>query len=106
VGLKIGKNPCIKCGSSDAYHHYGDGLGGFCFSCGFKILSDARKEELGIEKWEYNDEEVMTKEKITKEEIDKIKSYTGTSGKNYEEFLMKPIKLMLVDSSIQKKLEK
>jgi len=77
------ENPCDKCGSSDAYHHYGDGLGGFCFSCGFNILSDARKEELGIGKWEYNDEEVMTKEKITKEEIEKIKEYTGTSGQNF-----------------------
>lgn len=82
MDYKVGKNPCVKCGSSDAFHFYSEDDGGFCFSCGYKILSKAKKEELGIGKWQYNDEEVMTKEKITKEEIEKIKSYTGTSGKN------------------------
>lgn len=78
-----GKNPCPSCSSSDAFHFYGEGRGGFCFSCGYKMLSDEKKRELGIGAWEYNDEEVMTKEKITKEEIEKIKSYTGTSGKRF-----------------------
>lgn len=80
----IGKNPCPfpGCGSSDGFHWYGEGNGGYCYSCNKSILSDERKAELGIDKYEYDDKEVMTKELITEEEIEKIKSYTGTSGKN------------------------
>lgn len=84
---KVGKNPCPRCRangkdkSGNNFEYYGEGLGGWCFSCGYTILSDERKEELGIGKWEYNDEEVMTKEIITKEELEEIKSYTSTQGK-------------------------
>jgi archaellum biogenesis ATPase FlaH len=81
------KEACGKCRSQgldsagDNFTNYGEGLGGYCFSCGFSVLSDARKEELGIGKYEYDDKEVMTKELITEDEIEKIKSYTGTAGK-------------------------
>jgi len=82
------KEPCGKCQkngndkSGDNFINYGEGMGGHCFSCGFSALSDARKEELGIGAYEYNDEEVMTKEIITQDEIDKIKGYTGELGQN------------------------
>lgn len=84
----VGKNPCPKCrakgadNSGDNFTYYGEGQGGYCFSCGYVLLSDARKEELGIGKYEYDDEECMTKELLTPEEVDQIKSYTGTDGQD------------------------
>jgi hypothetical protein len=80
--FKVGKNPCNKCGSKDNFHFYGEGLGGHCFGCGFNILSDDRKAELGFEQ-EDEQEEVVTREKITPEENERIKGYTGTDGKGY-----------------------
>lgn len=81
-----GKNPCpfTGCGSSDGFHWYGEGKGGYCYSCNKSILSDERKAELGIDKFEWTDEmeaEVSTKELLTQEEVEKIRSYTGTAGK-------------------------
>lgn len=80
----IGKNPCPfpKCGSSDGFHWYGEGKGGFCYSCNKSVLSDDRKAELGIDNYEYDDKEVMTKDIITQDELDAVKSYTGTVGHN------------------------
>lgn len=83
--FREGKNPCpfLKCGSSDAFHWYGEGNGGYCYACERSILSDARKTELGIEKFEWTDEmeeEVSTKALLTQEEIEQIKGYTGTKG--------------------------
>lgn len=88
-GLKIGKNPCYRCRkngndrSGNNYHFYGEGKGGYCHACGLTQLSDDEKanrgEDIEDEEWE----EVSTKEPITKEENDKIKSYTGVSGKGY-----------------------
>lgn len=81
----VGKNPCKfkGCNSSDGFHWYGQGLGGFCYSCNRVILSDARKAEFetNINEYEYNDKEVMTKEIITQDELFDVKEYTGTSGK-------------------------
>ena len=80
------KSVCPRCQkngndkSGDNLHNYGEGLGSHCFSCGYSILSDARKEELGIGKYEYDEEEVMAKEIITKSELKQIKTYTGTKG--------------------------
>ncbi len=78
-----GKNPCPfkGCGSSDGFHWYGEGKGGFCYSCERSILSDDRRAELGFnKKYEYDDEEVMTKELITEEEVAELRKYTGTKG--------------------------
>lgn len=82
-----GKNPCPfpKCGSSDGFHWYGKGNGGFCYSCQKSILSDERKAELGIDKFDWTDEmeeEVSTKSLLTQEEAEQIKGYTGTKGMN------------------------
>lgn len=89
ASLVEGKNPCYRCRkngrdrSGDNFHFYGKGQGGYCHSCGFTILSDdersRRGEDVGIEEVE----EVSTKEALTKEENEQIKSYTGTSGKGY-----------------------
>lgn len=80
--FNVGKNPCpfSGCNSSDGFHWYGDGLGGFCYSCNKSILSDARKAELGLDKYEYDDKEIMTKEIITAEELEAVKEYTSTQG--------------------------
>ena len=81
----VGKNPCPfrGCNSSDGFHWYGEGKGGMCFVCKKAILSDERKAELGIEKFEWTDDmeaEVASKELLTKEELEQIKGYTGTKG--------------------------
>lgn len=83
----IGKNPCPfkGCGSSDGFHWYGEGQGGFCWSCNKSVLSDARKEELGIENNEQEDIEVMTRERITPEEVERIKKYTSFKGSGYRD---------------------
>lgn len=82
------KEPCKRCvsrgldSSGDNFINYGVGLGGHCFSCGYSELSDERKAELGFDKYEYDDKEVMTKQLITQEQQDSIKSYTGTAGQS------------------------
>lgn len=81
----FGKNPCPfrGCNSSDGFHWYGEGKGGFCWSCQKTILSDDKKQELGIDESEEEDEYVSTREQITAEENAQIKSYTGTDGKDW-----------------------
>jgi archaellum biogenesis ATPase FlaH len=83
LNLVEGKNPCMFCGSSDGFHFYGEGKGGHCFVCLRSILSDNKKAELGIGKFEWTDEmerEVSTKSLLTQEEAEQIKGYTGTRG--------------------------
>jgi len=83
------KSACPKCRSSgldrsgDNLVNYPNGGGSYCFSCGYTILSDDRKAELGIDNNEDDEEYVVTREKITQEENERIKSYTGTDGKDY-----------------------
>lgn len=81
----VGKNACpfVGCGSSDGFHWYGEGNGGYCYSCNKSILSDERKAELGIDSEDDYGEEVVTREKITPEENERIKARTGTDGKGY-----------------------
>jgi KaiC/GvpD/RAD55 family RecA-like ATPase len=81
----IGKNACpfTGCGSSDGFHWYGEGNGGYCYSCNKSILSDERKAELGLDAEDDYEEEVVTREKITPEENERIKARTGTDGKGY-----------------------
>ncbi len=84
------KSQCPRCAENgrdsngDNLHNYGEGKGSFCFSCNYTILSDDEKERRGIGKFEWDDEmeaEVATKEPLTKEELERIKGYTGTKGK-------------------------
>jgi archaellum biogenesis ATPase FlaH len=89
IDFVVGKNPCPKCrakggdNGGNNYHHYGDGLGGHCFSCGFSIPSDAYKQEHGMYQDEVEDEEVSTKERITPEENEQIKTYTSNKSKGW-----------------------
>ncbi len=80
--------PCPQCRkagkdrSGDNLVNYGEGMGKHCFACGFSILSDAERAARGLDDYVYDDKEVMTKELITEEEIEKLKGYTGVHGKN------------------------
>ncbi len=85
------KSACPRCvrngrdSSGDNLHNYGEGKGSYCWSCGYTVLSDMEKELRGIDKYEWDEEmekEVTTKQPLTKEEAEQIKSYTGTKGKN------------------------
>lgn len=82
------KEQCPRCvsrgadRSKDNLARYSDGSC-YCFACSYTELSDEEKEKRGIEEFDYDSEEVMTREAITKEENEKIKSYTGTDGKGF-----------------------
>lgn len=84
----IGKTACPRCRSrgqdnaGNNLHVYGIGRGAYCWACDFTIASDEHKEEMG---WEDEDEdvEVMTRERITQEEYEQVKKYTGTKGHGY-----------------------
>lgn len=83
---KLGKNPCPRCrskgrdNSGDNFVWYGEGRGGHCFTCQYTERSDEMQDG---EEYEDDEEEVLTKEKLTKEENEKIKSYTSTKSKNW-----------------------
>lgn len=83
----IGKNPCPRCRangrdkSGDNFHWYGEGLGGYCHSCGYTVPSEAYKAEHGTHEEEELD--VSTREPLTNEESAEIKEYTGLAGKGY-----------------------
>lgn len=63
---------------------YGEDNGAFCWSCNFTIPSAAHRLAMGWdEDDDHEEEEVSTREKITPEENEKIKSYTSTDGKGY-----------------------
>lgn len=87
--LKEGKNACYRCRkngndrSGNNFHFYGEGKGGYCHACSLTILSDDEKAKRGEVAEDEEWEEVSTKEAITKEENEKIKSYTGTAGKGF-----------------------
>lgn len=57
---------------------YGPDGGAFCWSCNFTIPSKEHIEAIGESN---EDEEAMTQAIITDDEIDRMKEYTGASGK-------------------------
>ena len=86
---------CEECGSTDNYALYSDNSG-HCFGCGHTVLSDEYKKELKEKKplqmrvrasavsTEQKQERVaMSKEMITDEENEELKSRTELSGKGY-----------------------
>lgn len=84
---KTGCPRCIRNGKDNSrnnLHVYGATESAYCWSCGWTIPSQAYRESMGWDEgYEYDEErdkEVMTKEKITKEEVEKIKGYTNTKG--------------------------
>jgi len=88
MGTLSHKEPCKKCrdkgrdADGDNLAVYTDGSS-YCWSCGFTIPSEAWLLANGKKtEWYYSkeDEEVMSKEKLTKEELAQIKEYTGERG--------------------------
>lgn len=74
MNYKKGKNPCQSCGSSDAFHWYGEEQGGHCFSCHFTIKSkDHDVEEEYDEVGSHFDTSVN----------EQIKKKTGVESKGY-----------------------
>ncbi|MDE3023398.1 MAG: toprim domain-containing protein [Pseudomonadota bacterium] len=83
------KTQCPRCArngrdkSKNNLHIYGEDAGAHCFSCAFTIPSLEYMEQMG---WTIEEEEdyaeVMTQEKITEEEVERIKGYTCLQGKN------------------------
>lgn len=82
---KTGCPKCIRNGgdsSRNNLHVYGATESAFCFACSWTIPSKEHREAMGwVEAEEYEEEEVATKEKITKEELEQLKSYTSEAGK-------------------------
>ena len=84
MGNFVRHAPCPRCGSKDNLAVYEDGSC-FCFGCSYTVLSDSQKEARGIDKFDWFESleaEVSTREKLTKEELEKIKGYTGADGQN------------------------
>lgn len=82
----VGKNPCPKCRargndrSGNNFHFYGEGLGGYCFTCEYVLPSDEWLEENGQQKEE---EEFVVGSYFDKEVNEKIKAQTGVDSKGY-----------------------
>jgi hypothetical protein len=83
------KDACPRCrrngrdNSGNNLHIYGEGKGAFCWSCEFTIPSDAHRAAMGWDEEDEEDESVSTRDPITDEEHDKLKSQTGTKGFKY-----------------------
>lgn len=86
TGFKVGKNPCPQCRSDgndrsgNNFHYYGDGKGGFCFTCEYTIPSDDWLEEHGKTREE---EIVLVGGHFDSEVNEKIKKQTGIDSKGY-----------------------
>ena len=87
-GKHAGKFQCPRCAkngmdsSKNNLHWYGEGLGAHCFACGYSEPSDAWLAENGNDSDWMEQEEVVTREKITKEQVEQIKGYTNVRGGN------------------------
>lgn len=83
----VGKNPCPKCRargndrSGNNFHFYGEGLGGYCFTCEYVLPSDEWLEENGQQK--EDEEEFVVGSYFDKEVNEKIKAQTGVDSKGY-----------------------
>ncbi len=82
---KTGCPRCIKSGNDNSrnnLHVYGDTESAFCFACSWTIPSKEHREAMGWDEIDEDDEgEIMSKEKLTQEEINRFKGYTSESGK-------------------------
>ena len=87
MGQFIRKEACPKCRGKGA-DRSGDNLvvyednSKYCFSCGYTIPSEQWLAENGDNKLE-KEVEVATRDPITEEQNEDIKSYTGTDGKGF-----------------------
>lgn len=88
MGNAVGKKACPRCRENGRDNHgdnlvvYDDGSS-HCFSCNYTVPSKDWLEANNKTEKEEEYEEVSTREKITQEENDKIKEYTGVDGKGY-----------------------
>ena len=80
------KTACPRCrkngrdNSGNNLHVYGPGKGAFCWGdCGFTIPSDDHKAAMGWDE-EEQEEEVVTREKITEEQNAQLKAYYEILG--------------------------
>lgn len=82
------KTSCPRCTrngrdtSKNNLHVYANTSSAHCWSCGWTIASEEHKKAMGWDVYEYDEEECMTQEIITAEELAQIKSYTGIGGQN------------------------
>lgn len=82
---------CVRKGGDTAgnnLHVYapdsdGRDSGAYCWACEFTIPSAAHRESMGWDDEEDEYEEVVTREKITPEQVEQIKTYTTYKGKGY-----------------------
>lgn len=87
MSFVIRKEQCPRCARAGR-DRKGDNLAVYddeschCFSCGHTRLSEAEKERRGITD-EQEEEGVMTREKITGEENDRLKKMTGTDCRGW-----------------------
>ncbi len=82
---KTGCPRCTRNGndhSQNNLHVYGATESAYCWACHWTIPSKEHREAMGWDDYEHNEEEVMTKELITPEQLEQIKGYTGTKGQN------------------------
>lgn len=84
---KTGCPRCIRNGKDNSrnnLHVYASTASAHCWSCGWTIASAEYRAEMGwSDEEDIELEEVVTKEAITKEENEKIKSYTSTKSKGW-----------------------
>ena len=80
------KCQCPKCAENggdtakDNLHYYGEGKGSYCHVCSYTEPSDEWLAAHANDSDWLNEEEVVSKEKVTKEQVEKIKGYTGVEG--------------------------
>lgn len=87
MGVAIRKEPCPRCrenghdGHGDNLTIYEDGSS-HCFACGYTVLSKEERERRGIDVFDFEKEySEMSKEPLTKDEINRIKSNTITQAR-------------------------
>lgn len=83
---KTGCPRCIRNGKDNSrnnLHVYAATESAHCWSCGWTIHSKEYRAEMGWDDEELEEEEVVTREAISKEENERIKGYTGNDAKGY-----------------------
>ena len=83
---KTGCPRCIRNGRDNSHnnlHVYASTESAHCWSCSWTIPSKEHREAMGWDEDFNEEEEVVTREKITPEENEKIKARTSADGKGY-----------------------
>jgi archaellum biogenesis ATPase FlaH len=83
---KTGCPGCIRKGHDNSRNNlqvYASTESAHCFACGWTIASAAHREAMGWDEQEEEEEEVSTRNPITQEENQKIKTYTAPRSKGW-----------------------